>query len=77
LQKTSYAEAASIKPKEALPGTKIKEADAAMELDKRSQYTNELAKKYPQGVTEEIVKEGNVKITKRIVVMGNKGYFIH
>lgn len=73
LAKTSYAEAASIKPKEALPGTKIKEADAAMELDKRSQYTNELAKKYPQGVTEEIVKEGNVKITKRIVVLGNKG----
>ena len=73
LAKTSYAVAASIKPKEALPATKLKEADVAMELDKRSQYTNELAKKYPQGVTEELVMEGNVKITKRIVVQGNKG----
>jgi carboxypeptidase family protein len=73
LAKTSYAAAAAIKPKEALPATKIKEADVAMELEKRSQYTNELAKKYPQGVTEEVVMEGNVKITKRIVVQGNKG----
>jgi Carboxypeptidase regulatory-like domain len=71
--KSAYTTAASLKPKETNPATKIKEVDVLMELEKRSQYTNELAKKYPQGITEEIVKEGNVKITKRIVVQGNKG----
>jgi len=73
LAKTFYLNASSIKPKEETPATKIKETDALIEIEKRSQYTNELAKKYPQGVTEEIVKEGNVKVTKRIVVIGNKG----
>lgn len=38
-----------------------------------SDFRNELAKKYPQGVTEEIVKEGNTTTTRRIVVRGNKG----
>ena len=32
-----------------------------------------MAKKYPQGVTEEKEKEGNANITKRIVVKGNTG----
>jgi hypothetical protein len=35
---------------------------------------NDLAKKYPAGVTEEKTKDGNTNITKRIVVIGNKGY---
>jgi len=73
LAKTSYTTAASLKPKEETPANKIKEVDALIETEKRSQYTNELAKKYPQGVTEEISKEGNAKITKRIVVKGNTG----
>ena len=73
LAKLSYLNAASLKPKEETPGNKIKEVDAFIEAEKRYQYTNELAKKYPEGVTEEIVKEGNVKITRRIVVQGNKG----
>ncbi|HEY0030721.1 MAG TPA: carboxypeptidase regulatory-like domain-containing protein [Bacteroidia bacterium] len=73
LAKTTYAEASNLRPKETSPAQKIKEADGLIELEKQSQYTNELAKKYPQGVTEEIVKEGSVKVTKRIVVQGNKG----
>ena len=73
MAKTSYTSAASLKPKETIPAIKIKEVDALIETEKRSLYTNELAKKYPQGVTEEKVKEGNANITKRIVVRGNTG----
>lgn len=73
LAKSFYLNAASLKPKEETLANKIKEVDVFIETEKRSQYTNELAKKYPQGVTEEIVKEGNVKVTRRIVVQGNKG----
>lgn len=73
LAKSEYTNASVLKPKETVPAAKIKEVDALMEFEKRSQYTNELAKKYPQGITEEVVKEGNVKITRRIVVQGNKG----
>lgn len=73
LAKSSYLSAASLKPKEETPANKIKEVDVFIETEKRSQYTNELAKKYPQGMTEEISKEGNAKITKRIVVKGNTG----
>jgi len=73
LAKTSYLNAGSLKPKEEAPGNKLKEVDALIETEKRSQYTNELAKKYPQGVTEEVSKEGNAKVTTRIVVKGNTG----
>lgn len=73
MAKTSYTSAASLKPKETIPAIKIKEVDALIESEKRSLYTNELAKKYPEGVTEEKVKEGNANITKRIVVKGNTG----
>lgn len=73
LAKSSYLNAGSLKPKEETPNAKIKEVDALIEKEKQAQYTNELAKKYPQGVTEEISKEGNAKITKRIVVKGNTG----
>ena len=73
LAKSSYLNAASLKPKEETPANKIKEVDVFIETEKRSQYTNDLAKKYPQGMTEEISKEGNAKVTKRIVVKGNTG----
>jgi hypothetical protein len=73
LAKTSYAEAASLKPKETAPADKIKAADAAADAKKKSQYTNEFAKKYKEGVTEEKVKEGNMMVTRRIVVKGNTG----
>ncbi len=35
-------------------------------------YTSELAKKYPEGITEEITQESNRKIIRRIVVRGNE-----
>jgi len=35
-------------------------------------YLSELAQKYPQGVTEEIIVEGNKKIIRRIVVKGTR-----
>jgi hypothetical protein len=73
LAKITYSIAATLKPKEIIPSLKIKEVDALIETEKRSLYTNELAKKYPEGVTEEKVKEGNANITKRIVVKGNTG----
>lgn len=41
---------------------------------KKALFTNEYAKKYPEGVTEEKAKEGNANITRRIVVQGNKGF---
>lgn len=73
LAKSSYLNAASLKPKEEIALAKIKEVDSLMLAEKKSQYTNELARKYPEGVTEEITKEGNAKITTRIVVKGNTG----
>jgi hypothetical protein len=73
LAKTSYAEAQSLKPKESVPGDKIKAAEDAAEAKKKSQYANEYAKKYKEGVTEEKVKEGNMMVTRRIVVKGNQG----
>ena len=36
-------------------------------------FQNDLAKKYPQGVTEEVEKLGNKTIIRRIVVKGNTG----
>ncbi|MDQ3046222.1 MAG: carboxypeptidase regulatory-like domain-containing protein [Bacteroidota bacterium] len=71
--KTAYTEAQVLKSKETLPAEKLKAVDVDIENAKRALYTNELAKKYPQGLTEEKVKEGNVSITRRIVVQGNKG----
>jgi hypothetical protein len=38
----------------------------------QERFMSELAKKYPQGVTEEIIQEVNRKITRRIVVKGTE-----
>jgi len=44
-------------------------------MDKKSEeFINELAKVYPEGVTEEIIQMSNRVITKRIVVSEGKGY---
>jgi hypothetical protein len=69
LAKTAFNLALTFKPGEMYPKDRIVEADALI----TASYTNELAKKYPQGVTEEVSKENNAKVTKRIVVDGNKG----
>ena len=43
-------------------------SDALSESERKRQFLSELAKKYPEGVTEEIIVEGNKKIIRRIVV---------
>lgn len=35
--------------------------------------TEEYQREYPEGITEEVYKEGNATITKRIVVKNNRG----
>jgi hypothetical protein len=69
LAKTIYTTALTFKPNETYPKDRITEANALI----MASYTNELARKYPQGITEEVLKENNAKVTKRIVVDGNKG----
>lgn len=39
----------------------------------KEEFLQALAKLYPQGITEEIYMDGNVKVTRRIVVEGNSG----
>ena len=39
----------------------------------KEEFLQALAKQYPSGMTEEVYMEGNVKITRRIVVEGNLG----
>jgi len=68
--KAAYLKALELKSAESYPKDRIAEIDSLL----ATVYKNDLSKKYPQGVTEEIVKENNDKVTKRIVVEGNKGY---
>ncbi len=70
--KTLYNEAIQLKPEDEYTKGQLKRAEAL--IFESSLFKNELAKKYPVGVTEEIVKEGNSKVTRRIVVIGYKGY---
>ncbi len=70
--KVAFNEAIKMKPNEAYPKTRLTDIETMIAND--ALFKNELAKKYPVGVTEEKVKEGNLNITRRIVVIGNKGY---
>jgi hypothetical protein len=70
----AYTQASELKPKDETASGKLTEAKKQADAAKKAEYTNEYAKKYPEGVTEEIVKEGNNTITRRIVVQGNKGW---
>lgn len=69
--KKAYNDALEMKPQEEYPKQKLKDIDVM--IANADLYKNELAKKYPQGVTEEKVKEGNTQVTRRIVVTGYKG----
>lgn len=69
--KTAYTDASAMKPEDTYPKDKIKEVD--LQIANADLFKNDLAKKYPAGVTEETLKEGSNKITRRIVVTGNKG----
>ncbi len=69
--KAAYNRALTLKPTESYPKDKI--AQIELEISKTGEFKNDLAKKYPEGITEEIVKDGNATDTRRIVVIGNKG----
>ncbi len=61
-----------LKPAETYPKGRMEQID--LEIAKSGEFKNELAQKYPEGITEEVIKEGNATLTRRIVVIGNKGY---
>ncbi len=70
--KGAFKEAMKVKENESYPKTRLTDID---EMIKNNElYKNDLAKKYPVGVTEEKTKEKNMNVTRRIVVIGNKGY---
>lgn len=69
--KTAFNDAVAMKPEDQYPKDKLKQIET--EITNADLFKNDLAKKYPVGVTEEKVKEGNNNITRRIVVTGNKG----
>ncbi|HEX8517651.1 MAG TPA: carboxypeptidase-like regulatory domain-containing protein, partial [Bacteroidia bacterium] len=69
--KTAFTEASAMKPAETYPKDRLKQIET--EIANADLFKNDLAKKYPLGVTEEKTKEGNNNITNRIVVTGNKG----
>jgi hypothetical protein len=71
IAKIAYNDALGMKPNDEYPKNKLAEIDK--EIANADLFKNDLAKKYPAGVTEEKVKEGSNNITRRIVVTGNKG----
>jgi hypothetical protein len=46
-------------------------SNKSKEIKKKEEFLHELAKKYPQGITEENTVNGNKKITRIVVVRGN------
>ncbi|MBL7882942.1 MAG: hypothetical protein JNL69_02660, partial [Bacteroidia bacterium] len=83
MSRGAYQDALLIKASEQYPKTKIAEIDALMKkstttttttpVDKKEEFKNALAEKYPEGITEETARENNAKITRRIVVKGKTG----
>lgn len=57
------------KPKKDPKDFKLSEEDK----QKSTGFMSELAKKYPQGLTEEVIDEGSKKTIRRIIVNGNLG----
>lgn len=82
--KGNYLDALLIKPTEKYPKDKIAAIDVLLNnkttsittTAKRSadDFRNELAKKYPQGITEESGMDGNIKFIRRIVVKGEEAH---
>ena len=82
--KASYLDASLLKPTEAYPKDKTREIDnilnpktvimPAQATKNNDDFRNELAKIYPQGITEESTKEGNLTVLKRIVVNGTEAH---
>ncbi|HET6227302.1 MAG TPA: hypothetical protein VFF27_13545 [Bacteroidia bacterium] len=82
--KSAYLDASIIKPTEQYPKDKTREIDNILnpktvvtptaDTKSKDDFRNELAKKYPQGITEESAMEGNLKVVRRIVVSGSEAH---
>ena len=81
--KSFYLDASLLKPTEKYPKAKVAELDnilnpkatiAPVASKSKDDFRNELAKKYPQGVTEESTTEGNLAVIRRIVVKGEDAH---
>jgi hypothetical protein len=55
-------------------GIEKEQKEVKKETNNTESFKNELAQKYPEGVTEEKIEETNKIIIKRIVVRGNTGH---
>ncbi len=83
LSKSNFQQALNLKPTEKYPKDQLVAIDLLMkakitttvvETVSKEDFRNELAKKYPEGITEEHDNENNVRITRRIVVKGTEGH---
>jgi hypothetical protein len=85
MSKSAYQDALLIKASEKYPKDKIAELDVLLKTknvaavttdgkDNKADYVNVLAQKYPEGVTEELARENNAKVTRRIVVRNKEGH---
>lgn len=84
LAKSAYQDAMLIKASDPYPKAKIAEIDNLMKKgnttttattdQKKEEFKNALAEKYPEGITEETARENNAKVTRRIVVKGKEGH---
>ena len=82
--KNKYLDASLIKPTEKYPKDKVAEIDVLLKKKNTTtitastvasdEFKSELAKKYPEGITEESATENNAKVTRRIVVKGIEGH---
>ena len=82
--KNKYLDASLIKPTEQYPKDKVAEIDVLLKKKNTTttttttanseEFRSELAKKYPEGITEESATENNAKVTRRIVVRGLEGH---
>ena len=82
--KNKYLDASLIKPTEKYPKDKVAEIDVLLKKKNTTttttttasseEFKSELAKKYPEGITEESATENNAKVTRRIVVKGLEGH---
>ena len=83
--KSRYLDASLVKSAEQYPKEKVAEIDVLLKKKNttttttasnagKDDFKSELAKKYPEGITEESASENNAKVTRRIVVKGLEGH---
>ena len=82
--KSRYLDASLVKSTEQYPKEKVAEIDVLLKKKNttttttsnagKDDFKSELAKKYPEGITEESSSENNAKVTRRIVVKGLEGH---